>query len=149
MHALNNEILVSFTEVNKAIFRLVKVDADRLGITVVQLKTLYRLSVHPNISLSELAEQMRLTNSTVSGVIDRLVHSGLVERMIPPENRRTVSIHLTNNGKELLENYFRSDSLLIKKLNEVMKLPAEDLAHLLRLHKLILSKLTLEGESTT
>lgn len=146
MHALNNEIMESFTLINKAIYRLVKEDADRIGITVVQLKAIYMLSLNPNISLGELAEKLRLTNSTVSGVIDRLVQSGLVDRSVPPENRRMVSIHLTEKGKNMLDNYFLSESILIKKLNEVMNLPSEEIEQLLRLHKLILSTLTFEGE---
>jgi DNA-binding MarR family transcriptional regulator len=146
MYALNNEILESFSEINKAIYRLVKSDADRVGITVVQLKALYQLSTSPNIGLGELAEKLRLTNSTVSGVIDRLVHSELVERVVPPENRRSVSIHLTEKGKSLLDKLYSSDSIFIKKLNEVLDLPEEEIAHLLRLHKLVLSKLKLEEE---
>ncbi|MGZ4161002.1 MAG: MarR family winged helix-turn-helix transcriptional regulator [Neobacillus sp.] len=146
MYALNNEILESFSEINKAIYRLVKSDADRVGITVVQLKALYQLSTSPNIGLGELAEKLRLTNSTVSGVIDRLVHSELVERVVPPENRRSVSIHLTEKGTSLLDKLYSSDSIFIKKLNEVLDLPEEEIAHLLRLHKLVLSKLKLEEE---
>lgn len=146
MHALNNEIMESFSQIHKAIYRLVKADADRIGITVVQLKAIYMLSYNPNISLGDLAEKLRLTNSTVSGVIDRLVQNGLVERIVPPENRRMVSIHLTEKGKNMLDNHFLSESILIKKLNDVMNLPAENIEELLRLHKLILSTLTIEGE---
>ncbi|MCM2532087.1 MarR family transcriptional regulator [Neobacillus pocheonensis] len=146
MYSLNNEILESFSEIHKAFDRLIKLDADRVGITVVQLKALYQLSNSPNIGLGELAEKLRLTNSTVSGVIDRLVYSELVERVIPPENRRSVSIHVTEKGKKLLDKLYSSDSIFIKKLNEVLDLPEEEIAHLLSLHKLVLSKLKLEEE---
>lgn len=94
MYILNNEILESFSEINRAIYRIVKMDADRLGITVVQLKALYFISLNPNIGLGDLAEQLKLTNSTVSGVIDRLVQQKKVERVVPPENRRSILIHL-------------------------------------------------------
>lgn len=146
MDALNNEIFESFLEINKAINRLVKLDTDRLGITIVQLKTLYKLSYNPNISLGELADKLRLTNSTVSGVIERLVHIGLVERVIPPENRRTVSIHLTEKGRWTLNQFNSSDSILIKKLNKVLEIPKEEISQLLRLQKLVLTKLSLEEE---
>ncbi len=146
MFALNNEVLESFLEINKAIYRLVKKEADRLGITVVQLKTLYKISNNPDIGLGELAEKLRLTNSTVSGVIDRLVHSGLVERVIPPENRRSVSIHLTQKGKVMLEELTVSDTILTQKIKGLMDLPAEEIRHLLRLHKLVLEKLTIGEE---
>jgi DNA-binding MarR family transcriptional regulator len=133
-------------EINKAINRLVKLDADRLGITIVQLKTLYKLSYNPNIGLGELADKLRLTNSTVSGVIERLVHLELVERVVPPENRRKVSIHLTEKGRWILEHFHSSDSMLIKKMNTVFELPEQEISHLLRLQKLVLTKLSLEEE---
>jgi MarR family transcriptional regulator, organic hydroperoxide resistance regulator len=137
---------VSFLEINKAYNRLVKFDAERLGITPVQLKALFKINNNPNISLGELAEKLRLTNSTVSGVIDRLVHSGLVERVVPPGDRRTISILLTSDGKKTLEQFNSSDSMLIKKITEVLDLPEEEITHLLRLHQLVLKRLTIEEE---
>lgn len=147
MFELNSEILDSFTEINKAIYRLVRKEADRFGITVVQLKALYRISTHPEISLGELAEKLRLTNSTVSGVIDRLVHSGLVERVIPPENRRSVSINLTEKGENLLREIMESDTGAIAKIKRLNDLPKEETENLLRLHKILLEKLTIEEET--
>jgi len=146
MVEFNNQLLDSFSEINKAIYKLLKKEADQYGITVVQLKALYRISSSPNMGLGELSEKLRLTNSTVSGVIDRLVQHELVERVIPPENRRSVLIHLTDKGQELLEGIINEDSLIIKKINDVMELPEEEIRHLMRLHRLVLSKLTLEEE---
>ena len=146
MFALNNEILESFSEINKAIYKLMKIEADKLGVTVVQLKALYRISLNPNISLRELAEKLRLTNSTVSGVIDRLVLSELVERVVPPENRRSVLIRLTEKGRHVLDHIFTGDTVLINKINDLINMPKEDIETLLRLHKTVLYKLTHEEE---
>jgi DNA-binding MarR family transcriptional regulator len=146
MFTFSNEILDSFFEINKAIYRLLKKEADRAGITVVQLKALYRISINPNTGLGELADKLRLTNSTVSGVIDRLVHSGLVERIVPPENRRAVSIHLTQKGINLLSELTSEESNVMKKMNSIMEMPQEEIQHLLRLHHLVLTKLSFEEE---
>ncbi|MBI0579134.1 MarR family transcriptional regulator [Neobacillus cucumis] len=146
MAVLNNEIYESYLAINKAIKRLIKFDADKLGLTTVQLKAIYKLATNPNISLGELAEKLRMTNSTASNVIERLVQMGLVERVIPPENRRVVSIHLTEKGKMILDQFHSSDSLFIKKMNDVLDLPEEDVTELLRLQKIVLQKLTLEEE---
>jgi DNA-binding MarR family transcriptional regulator len=148
MVEFNNKLLDSFTEINKAIYRLIKKEADRKGITVVQLKALYRIATSPDIGLSELAEKLRLTNSTVSGVIDRLVHHELVVRVIPPENRRSISIHLTKKGEKLLEGIMNEESPFMQRINRVMSLPEDEIQHLLRLHKLVLSKLTFEEEQS-
>lgn len=147
MFVLNNEIFESFWVIQKAISRLIKVDADRLGITTVQLRVIYKLATNSNISLGELAEKLKMTSSTTSSVIERLVQNGLVERVIPPENRRAVSIRLTEKGKMTLDHFHSSDSLLIKKINEVLALPKEDISELLRLQKLVLNKLSIEEEA--
>ncbi|NHM29443.1 MarR family winged helix-turn-helix transcriptional regulator [Neobacillus terrae] len=147
MYAFNNEILESFSEINREIYKLIKKDADRVGLTVVQLKTLYRLLDNPDSSLSDLAEKLRLTNSTVSGVIDRLVQHELVDRVVPPENRRAVSIHLTKKGEEIIESVLASpESLIIQRINSVMALPEEEIKNLLRLHALVRSRLSMEEE---
>ncbi|WP_050184110.1 MarR family winged helix-turn-helix transcriptional regulator [Domibacillus robiginosus] len=143
---LNNEILASFWRINKAINKLIKQDADRLGITVVQLKAIYIINLNPNISLGELAEKMMLTNSTVSGVIERLVHSGLAERIVPPEDRRSVFIDLTDKGRTMVEQIVSSESRLVKKLNEILEMPEEEISYLLRLHQIVLTKLSSEEE---
>ncbi|MCM3789852.1 MarR family transcriptional regulator [Domibacillus sp. 8LH] len=143
---LNNEILASFWRINKAINKLIKQDADRLGITVVQLKAIYIIHLNPNISLGELAERLMLTNSTVSGVIERLVHNGLAERIIPQEDRRSVFIDLTEEGKAVFEQIVSSESKLVKKLNDILELPEEEISHLLRLHQIVLTKLSSEEE---
>jgi DNA-binding MarR family transcriptional regulator len=138
MNALSNEVLDSFYAINKAIFRLVKSDADRIGITVVQLKVLHEISTCPNIGLGELAEHLRLTNSTVSGVIDRLVHSGLVDRVTSPQDRRAISLQLTDEGRNKLANFIDSESVLVERLNKVLEMPEEEIRHLLTLHQRIL-----------
>ncbi|MGJ7912730.1 MarR family winged helix-turn-helix transcriptional regulator [Neobacillus sp. LXY-1] len=146
MIQLNNELLDSFAEINRAIYRLIKKDADRAGITVVQLKALYFISLHQEVGLGELADKLKLTNSTVSGVIDRLVQQELVERLVPPENRRSVSIKLTDKGEAILKELFSNHSILVNRIKQVMDLPKEEINHLLRLHKLILSVLITEEE---
>lgn len=146
MDVLNNEILGSFFEINQAINNLIKIEADRLGITMVQLKALVKISSNPDIGLGELADRLRLTNSTVSGVIERLVQLELVERVVPPENRRAVSIHLTDKGRWTFDQLHSSDSILMEKLNDAFDLPEEDISELLRLQNLVLTKLLLQEE---
>ncbi|MGE8206159.1 MarR family winged helix-turn-helix transcriptional regulator [Heyndrickxia sp. NPDC080065] len=138
----NNEVLESFSQINKEIFKLAKEDAENIGLTVVQLKALYQISTKPKIGLSELAENLKLTNSTVSGVIDRLVNSGYVERDNPKHDRRAITLHLTNEGKLKIKQFIESDSKLVKYLNKINQLPEEDIKQLLQIHKEILNILT-------
>lgn len=140
--ALNNELLRSYANIHKAYFQLLRLDAERLGITVVQLKTMYRISTHSNTGLGELAEILRLTKSTVSGVIDRLVHQGLVERTIPSTDRRAINLKLTDKGQEILKQLFEEKSIVSAKIHKIMSLPKEDIDKLLALNNQILTILT-------
>ncbi|WP_423798584.1 MarR family winged helix-turn-helix transcriptional regulator [Neobacillus sp. SAB-20_R2A] len=135
--AYNSEILNSFSDISKLLFKVSKKDADKNGLTVVQLKALYKISQRPNLGLVELAEILKLTNSTVSGVVDRLVQSGFVERRNPPHDRRSITIHLTEKGEEKLEQAILNESELVQKLNKIKQLPDADIQHLLRIHKQI------------
>ncbi|MCE4050522.1 MULTISPECIES: MarR family transcriptional regulator [Bacillaceae] len=137
--ALNNELIRSYARISKAYYQLLKEDADRMGLTAVQLKALYRVSFQPNISLGELADKLRLTKSTVSGVIDRLVQQDMIERTTQTTDRRAVNLHLTKLGNEKLEALMHSDSVVARKIKEIMQFPDEDIQKLLELNNKILT----------
>lgn len=140
--AYNNEVLNSFSTISKLLFKVSKRDADKNGLTVVQLKALYKIQSQPNMGLVELADTLKLTNSTVSGVVDRLVQSGLIERHTLEHDRRAITIRLSEKGEEKLEEVVKNESELVKKLEEIKELPQEDIDHLLRIHKQIQSILS-------
>jgi MarR family 2-MHQ and catechol resistance regulon transcriptional repressor len=52
-------------------------------------------------TMSELAEELRVRLSTITGVIDQLEAKGLVERTDHPEDRRSLHVHLTPKGRSL------------------------------------------------
>lgn len=137
--SLNNELIRSYSRINKAYNHLVHLDAKKLDLTAVQLKTLYRIYFCPNIGIGELATKLSLTKSTVSGVIDRLSQRQLIERTIPENNRRSVNIQLTAEGQHVMQQYFAGTSMLAGKVREVMQLPEEDINKLLELNEKILT----------
>jgi DNA-binding MarR family transcriptional regulator len=55
------------------------------------------------LSLSELSRRMGLAHSTVSGIVTRLERRGLLRRTTRPDDRRFVSIELTQPVKQWLE----------------------------------------------
>ncbi|WP_462413273.1 MarR family winged helix-turn-helix transcriptional regulator [Neobacillus sp. Marseille-QA0830] len=135
--AYNSEILNSFSTINKLFYKISKQDADKNGLTVVQLKALYRISSQPNIGLMELADVLKLTNSTVSGVVDRMVQNGLVERHTLEHDRRAIMIRLSEKGEEKLEEVIQNESELVTKLERIKQLPEEDIQNLMRIHEKI------------
>jgi DNA-binding MarR family transcriptional regulator len=69
-------------------------------LTVPQFRTLVFLSHHPETTLSALAEYLGLSRPAASRMVDLLVKRGLMNRQIPPADRRQVALSLTRRGKE-------------------------------------------------
>jgi DNA-binding MarR family transcriptional regulator len=81
--------------------RLAKEQCARHGITATQLNVLKLLQAVGELSLSELSKRMAATNSTVTGIIDRMVAAKLVAREQSAEDRRVWRIRLLPEGKAL------------------------------------------------
>ena len=81
--------------------RLAKEQAARHGITPTQLNVLKLLLTVGDLSLSELSRRMTATNSTVTGIVDRMVAAELVAREQSVTDRRVWKIRLTPQGKAI------------------------------------------------
>src|SRR5215510_13034624 len=81
--------------------RLAKEQCARLGITATQLNVIKMLHTIGDLSLSEVSRQLAATNSTVTGIVDRMVAAGLVAREQSADDRRVWKIRLTADGKAL------------------------------------------------
>lgn len=71
------------------------------GITPVQSALLLLLYETDGQQSSELGEQMRLDSATMTGLIDRMMKQGLIERRPSEKDRRINHIFLTERGKAL------------------------------------------------
>ncbi len=72
------------------------------GITITQCHALVEIDLAKNISL-KLAEILNLENSTMSRTVNNLVTSELAKRDVDPQDRRYVTISLTESGQKLFE----------------------------------------------
>src|SRR6185369_8918650 len=81
--------------------RLAKEQSARHGVTATQLNVLKLLLTVGDLSLSELSRRMAATNSTVTGIVDRMVAAELVAREQSAEDRRVWKIRLTSHGKAI------------------------------------------------
>jgi DNA-binding MarR family transcriptional regulator len=69
-----------------------------LGLTPPQCDVLTTLTEREGVSQQELAERLYVTKGNISGLIDRLVAGGLVERRAIAGDRRSHAIYLTAAG---------------------------------------------------
>lgn len=93
------------------------------GLSPVQLRALTALRWLGEANLAQLAAEMGVTVSTTSRLVDRLVAAGRVHRTPSPNNRREISLTLTDGGTRLLRRY---DERRVELLKECLdRLPGE------------------------
>jgi MarR family transcriptional regulator, organic hydroperoxide resistance regulator len=78
--------------------RLAREQCSRLGVTATQLNVIKMLEEIGDLSLSELSRRMAAQNSTVTGIVDRMVRDDLVSREQDPDDRRVWRIRLSDKG---------------------------------------------------
>jgi DNA-binding MarR family transcriptional regulator len=74
-----------------------------VGLTMPQAKALYLVQAQPGLRMSDLAASLGVSLPTVSGVVERLVEHGLLDRRDDPADRRHVVLRLTEAGTAQLE----------------------------------------------
>ncbi|MDF2840190.1 MAG: transcriptional regulator, MarR family [Clostridia bacterium] len=87
-----------------------------MNITGPQGMLMGTLAHHGEMKVSDLSERLGLSNSTVSGIIDRLENQGLVERTRSKEDRRVVYVNVSPEFRKNSKEHF----LKIEKVFEAM-----------------------------
>lgn len=73
-------------------------------LSLPQFRALAFINRHPGVSLSDVAEHIGLTLPSMSKLIDGLVARQLVSREISPDDRRYVTLALTESGQTTLQS---------------------------------------------
>ncbi len=92
------------------------------GISAAQLFVLKALSDQQGAgaSLTVLAQQTLTDRSSVTAVVDRLVHAGLATRSTDVDDRRRASVAITSEGRVVLSNAPRAPtSMLMEALDSL------------------------------
>ncbi|WPC39989.1 MarR family winged helix-turn-helix transcriptional regulator [Clostridium sp. JS66] len=83
---------------------LEKEDTSCCGVTISQCHAIVEIGRAKEISLNELAKILTVDKSTMSRTINNLVKNELVIRELHPEDRRYVTIKLTDEGMKAFKN---------------------------------------------
>jgi len=86
------------------------------GVTPVQYCVLRVLRDHPGVDQVTLARLCALDTSTAADLAVRLEERGLVMRMMPMKSRRFRLLHLTEEGKALLDKLIPCSRVLARHL---------------------------------
>ena len=104
-------------------------------LSITELHTIEAIGMYSEKTMSEIAQKLKITVSTLTTAINRLIKKGYVERKRIEEDRRVVLVKLTKSGKiafRLHERYHREminnaieglsieeEKLLISSLNKL------------------------------
>jgi DNA-binding MarR family transcriptional regulator len=83
---------------------LEKGDASCCGVTITQCHAITEIGRKEKISLVDLSDMLGVDKSTMSRTIDNLVEAELAVRDLDQENRRYVTIKLTDEGQSVFRN---------------------------------------------
>lgn len=78
----------------------------KLDLTLPQYDIIITLGNSPGMTPKKLGEQTLITKGTLTGVVSRLEHKGLVQRAASKKDGRSQVVHLTEAGKTLYESSF-------------------------------------------
>ncbi|VBB06432.1 transcriptional regulator marr-type conserved site [Lucifera butyrica] len=116
---------------------MTKGEASCCGITLTQCHLLTEIGWTGTASLNTLSDRLGVDKSTMSRNIEILVNSGLVSRTTDPDNRRTVTIALTDQGQQLFQQIEASMTQFYETLFHA--LPADKRSQVLESLELLLA----------
>jgi len=76
----------------------------KFSVSAPQVASLLALLDDGSMSPSQIAKKIMVESSTVTGIIDRLEQKGLVARTRISQDRRVITVELTESGRRLAEN---------------------------------------------
>jgi DNA-binding MarR family transcriptional regulator len=100
-------IFFQFAKANQLASRFLSQKVAELNITSVQALVLGFLGDEDRITSSELGKITELDSATLTGIMDRLEAAGFIMRKGNPDDRRSIHIYLTKQGKLMSKEAIR------------------------------------------
>lgn len=89
-----------FHDLSMTVKQTMRKEFESMGVTMPQSMVIGTLIKGGTMKVSELSEALGFTNSTTSGILDRLEKQDIIRRERTPEDRRVVYITITDTFKE-------------------------------------------------
>ena len=99
-------LLRPLVEAYLAFYRVGNRHIQSLGLTPGQFDVIAELEGTKGLTCAQLSEQTLTTKGTLTGVLDRLEHQGLIRRGHVGGDRRATKVQLTAKGTEVVKQVF-------------------------------------------
>ncbi len=110
------EVARLLLEVGRVVKHSMKRNFGDTGITLPQSMVIGALIESGEMKISELGSKINLSNSTISGIIDRLEKQHLVVRTRSDEDRRAVYVKITSKVEEFHKGIHKKAEESFKEL---------------------------------
>ncbi|MCO7223263.1 MarR family winged helix-turn-helix transcriptional regulator [Pleionea sp. CnH1-48] len=97
------ELLISLRKIIRSIDLHSKQLNKESGLTGPQLLVLQETANNNGITAKQIADNINLSQGTITTILDRLESRNIINRIRSTEDRRRVSIFITENGEKLLK----------------------------------------------
>jgi DNA-binding MarR family transcriptional regulator len=121
---VSNRVLSTLRQITRAIDIRSRQLSKTIGLTAPQLIVLNALSSTNHIPIGRLADQVSLSQATVTSIVDRLESRHLITRLRNDPDRRKVILEVTDEGRRVVA---QSPAILQEEfLDAFGKLPPEE-----------------------
>jgi MarR family transcriptional regulator, 2-MHQ and catechol-resistance regulon repressor len=93
---------------------------DETGLSFSQINIMMRLINAGTTGVSEIGEQLGVSNAAASQAVDRLVILDLIKRTEDPADRRAKQLALTQKGRILIESGIEARSRWVEGLTDAL-----------------------------
>jgi DNA-binding MarR family transcriptional regulator len=100
--------------------------AKATGLSIPQFSMMMQMYHRGACGMSEVSERFEITPAAASQLVDKLVQSGLIQRVEDPNDRRAKQLSLTDKGREFIQRGIEERYRWVDQLSD--RLTAEERA---------------------
>ncbi|WP_034630046.1 MarR family winged helix-turn-helix transcriptional regulator [Desulfotruncus alcoholivorax] len=117
-------------------------DAMEKGVTRNQFVLMNIINDQGRVTVSKVAEDLYVSLSAITALVDRLCRAGLVARHRSEEDRRVVWLELTEEGREVVRGCVEGRRRVLQRY--LGQLSEEDLLHMINVYEKIIDMIRRE-----
>lgn len=136
----NFRLLELFYRIHRRLFR--RLVGQLQGLSGAEMMVLWKTNKRGSYRVTDLAQEICISPSTLTGILDRLVERGLLERFPDPDDRRGILLKGTPLLKDFIHQVMASIDQELVKIFGAM--PAPDYRRILEDLELLLKYLEQE-----
>jgi DNA-binding MarR family transcriptional regulator len=130
-----------FREIRRKLIKTALADIE-VDITPLHFEILRLLEKEGKLHVAEIGEKLHVAKAQMTHLIDKLADLNMIERKTDIEDRRTINITLTDQGKAFLEEHKnRLVRIAMETMSRLTDEELQDLANTLKKLRDMLSKL--------